>query len=72
MADRSQSGFVKLALADAQDPFLEVDVGQGEGQCLAKAKPCAVKEKQERSVCIRINRTARMVDQDDGIESSRE
>ena len=41
-ADRHQSRFVELTLANTEDSQVEIDIGQGEGERFADAKSGAI------------------------------
>jgi hypothetical protein len=69
-ADRHQPRFVKLALANAEDPCVEIDIGQGKGECFTDAEPGAIQQEQERSIGIWSNATAWMVIDRDGIKQT--
>lgn len=61
IADRHQPRLVELALADAEDPGIEIDIGQGEGQRFADAQPSAIQQEQDRPKGVRIDAATWMV-----------
>ncbi len=67
-ADRHQPRFVELALANAENPGVKIDIGQGQGKRFADPQPGAIQQEQKRSIGVRINTAARMIADRDGIE----
>lgn len=61
IADRHQSGLVKLALADAKYSGVEINIGEGEGKRFADAQTGAIQQEQDRPKGIGIDPATRMV-----------
>src|SRR5271165_5091741 len=70
IADRHQPRLVELALADAEDPGVEIDIGQGEGERFADAQPGAIKQEQDRPIGVGVDAATRMVAGRDRIEQA--
>jgi hypothetical protein len=66
-ADRNQPRLAELALADAENPRIEIDIGEGEGKCVTDAKLSAIWQAQKRSTGFGIDAAAWMVVDRDGI-----
>jgi hypothetical protein len=70
IADRHQPALVELALADADDPGVEVDIAHGEGERFADAQPGAIKQEQDRPIGVGVNAAIWMVVGRDRIEQA--
>src|SRR5215475_437230 len=70
IADRHQPALVELALADAEDPGIDVDIGHSECKRLAYAQTCAIKQEQDRPIGVGTNAATWMVVRCDRIEQA--